>query len=223
MASTIPIACPQCKKQSRGPAALQGKKIRCKGCGHTFVVEAASASKPEAAEDLAASMLKDDLIPVEEETLKPVTEVKRSRWEEELDEDSNPYGVTNLDLTPRCPHCAKEMASPEATICLWCGYNTVTRVHGTTKKTIETTFGEHFFYLLPGTLSAAGFVLVVFLVLFYCLELPAIVKDSWADFLDHESARLCPMVPILFGLWAMGYVAYKYLIVDPKPPEKIKD
>jgi DNA-directed RNA polymerase subunit RPC12/RpoP len=47
MTATIVIACPQCKAQLRGPAELKGKKVRCKNCGHTFVVGAtAPAAKP---------------------------------------------------------------------------------------------------------------------------------------------------------------------------------
>ena len=43
----------------------------------------------------------------------------------------------------RCPHCTKEL-EPGAIICLWCGYNTQTRVLGQTTKTVEKTGGEHF-------------------------------------------------------------------------------
>ena len=44
MATTIVISCPECDKQIKAPAELEGKKIRCKGCGHTFVVRASAAA-----------------------------------------------------------------------------------------------------------------------------------------------------------------------------------
>jgi len=47
MASLIDITCPECKKQMKAPETMQGKKIRCRGCGHTFAV-AASSKKPSA-------------------------------------------------------------------------------------------------------------------------------------------------------------------------------
>lgn len=49
MASLIDITCPECKKQMKAPEELQGKKIRCKGCGHVFNTPA--PGKPRSAAD----------------------------------------------------------------------------------------------------------------------------------------------------------------------------
>jgi hypothetical protein len=51
MADTIVVTCPNCKKQLKGPADLQGKKIRCKSCGHTFAVNAPAARQKAPAGD----------------------------------------------------------------------------------------------------------------------------------------------------------------------------
>src|SRR5262245_46068087 len=56
MAATIVVACPNCKKQLKGPADIQGKKIRCKACGHTFSVQgpvAATKTAPSKAQGSA--------------------------------------------------------------------------------------------------------------------------------------------------------------------------
>jgi hypothetical protein len=45
MANTITIICPECEKSLKAPAEIIGKKIRCKGCGHTFVAKAPKAGK----------------------------------------------------------------------------------------------------------------------------------------------------------------------------------
>ncbi len=38
MADTIPVECPGCKKVIKAPAALKGKKIKCKSCNQAFTV-----------------------------------------------------------------------------------------------------------------------------------------------------------------------------------------
>src|SRR5262245_9791594 len=45
MPAIMIITCPSCSKQSKGPAELSGKKLRCKACGHTFVVGKPPAAK----------------------------------------------------------------------------------------------------------------------------------------------------------------------------------
>lgn len=36
MADTFTVGCPKCKRTSKAPTSLKGKKIRCKGCGQIF-------------------------------------------------------------------------------------------------------------------------------------------------------------------------------------------
>jgi hypothetical protein len=40
MPATITITCPHCRSQLKGPTGLEGKKVRCKGCGQSFVITA---------------------------------------------------------------------------------------------------------------------------------------------------------------------------------------
>ena len=46
MSATITITCPKCKSQLKGPSDLHGKKVRCKGCGHAFIIDGGVSNKP---------------------------------------------------------------------------------------------------------------------------------------------------------------------------------
>ena len=49
MATPLVASCPECRKQIKASDELAGKKVRCKGCGHVFVIPAAAAEKPKPA------------------------------------------------------------------------------------------------------------------------------------------------------------------------------
>jgi hypothetical protein len=112
------------------------------------------------------------------------------------------------------------MESADAVVCLFCGYNTETRTIGKTKKLLQTTAGEQFLWLLPGLASALGVVFLAVFCLFFCLELPGLVKGKWLSFLDHESMRMWVTMIGLIIMWGVGIFAYKRVIVHPMPPEK---
>src|SRR5437588_12293152 len=102
------ITCPECDKKFKTKADVRGKRIKCPFCAELFLVPSA-----------------DD---------EPNTAIERREGgpaavgaAAEADENDNPYGVTELDLAPRCPNCAEEMESHDAVVCLHCGYNTLTR------------------------------------------------------------------------------------------------
>ena len=95
MATTIVIVCPECKKEMKAPAELEGKKIRCKGCGSAVPVKATAAppsakaaAPPKPAKAGAASK-------------KPVKPKPAKKRDDDLG-DGKPYDVTTLDLAPRC-------------------------------------------------------------------------------------------------------------------------
>src|SRR5262245_44499307 len=124
MASPV-ITCPECQKQFKGKGDLQGKKIRCPFCREPFTVpvveEERPAAKPAAKKPAAKAAAKS-------------ASAKQMAGDD--DDNPNPYGITQLDIAPRCPNCANEMESEEAVICLYCGYNTLTRTWGKTDKVI---------------------------------------------------------------------------------------
>lgn len=195
MATTTVITCPECTKKFKGKSDLQGKKIKCPFCAKPFVVSAKTPVKaPAGARDL------DD------------------------DEDgSNPYKAHEVDLTPRCPFCAKELTSATDVVCLHCGYNTQTRTLGRSVRVYGHSFGEYLKHLLPGLLSAFGiFVLIIFLI-YFCVLFPDAVRGSFVALFDHESIRLWLTIISLAVAWILGYFAFNRLVLNPQPPDKVKD
>ena len=205
MASTIDVSCPQCQKQIKASVELQGKKVRCKGCGHIFVIGAPAAAKPSQGAKSA-----------------PVKVGPKPGADED---DAKAYALSHTtdDSVPRCPHCAQEMANAEAIICLNCGYNLQTRQQMGTKKTYETTAAERSAWLLPGFVSIGAIFALVFLDLFFCMALPRMI-DSYSDFaiLTHGGVQLWFVIITLLIMLALGRFAYYRLIVNPRPPEKMK-
>src|SRR5262249_58790034 len=122
MAATITISCPDCKKQMKAPAHLEGKKVRCKECGATFAVKAPAPAR--AAPEPKPAPAKDKVKPAKGGG-KPAAPAKaaarRSVHDDPDDDNPNPYGVTDIDLAPRCPYCAHALDGEDAIICLNCG------------------------------------------------------------------------------------------------------
>jgi hypothetical protein len=218
MSGIINVACPQCKQQIRAPAEALGKKVRCKGCGNVFPL-----NPPKAA---AKAQAKDKAKP------KPPPHPKAA---DDLDDDGNPYDVTDLDLTPRCPHCAGEMESAEAIICLNCGYNTQTRQMGKTVKAMQNSFGDWVMWLGPAILCVLGVVAMAGVICYLWLPWfdintfpsremalpkdvdPETQKDKWLP------ARIWGGVVAAAFLWGCGFFAVKRLILNPHPPIRYKN
>lgn len=204
MAETPIITCPECKKKFKGKSDLEGKKIKCPFCAKPFTVPG-KGQKVTAGAAAPASTAPE----------------KATTWNEE--ENQDPYAVTNLDIRARCPNCANLMESEEAIICLFCGYNTLTRQWGKTEKVIGITFGEHLVHLLPGLGMLTGIVLLIIGLLFMCLALPNMVVKTWASFLDSEAMRLWIASLVLMICWVMGMWTFKRLVLNPMPEEEKKE
>jgi DNA-directed RNA polymerase subunit M/transcription elongation factor TFIIS len=71
MADSIVIVCPNCKKQLKGPADLQGKKIRCKACGYTFAASAQGKAASAATAKSAKTPAKQSASPKPGQSAKP--------------------------------------------------------------------------------------------------------------------------------------------------------
>ncbi len=210
MAESPVITCPECKKRFKGKGDLTGKRIKCPLCAKPFVV---GVEKPAEVVEAASPGLAPEAAP-------PPAPLG---FADEPEDDGTPYGVTELDIAPRCPHCANPMADEKAFICLYCGYNAMTREIGVTEKTISHTGGERFTHLLPGiasALTAFGFIVGM---TYYSVVLPDVVYKTSFTFLDHESLRMWFTIIALSLVWGCGLFAYKRLIVHPTPPVKKKD
>jgi predicted Zn finger-like uncharacterized protein len=204
MPAAVVLSCPECDTKIKVRAELQGKRVRCKSCGHTFVAPAAKQGADRTA-------------------IKAKTPPRPVRQPEE-EEGTNPYGVTRLDMAPRCPHCAKEMESPDAIICLHCGYNTVTREWTRTKKTVETTGQDKFMWLLPGILCVLLIFFSIGFDVFFWFGLEGLweyLREEWDP--AGESLgwglRVWMVVFSLFVIFYSGRFAIRRLILNPEPPE----
>lgn len=229
MTNTLSVSCPECNKQIKVAAELAGKKIRCKGCSHVFPVKARASAKA-ASESKAAGAVASTSMPGEEE-------------------DGKAYGVTLEKEGFRCPNCANEMESTEAIVCLFCGYNTVTRMTPGTRKVHRITGWEQTKWSLPGGLCILGIFIILGLLVYYHFELPYVVFDKNPDWaaaekelgpdeasrpkvikkLDTFSAYMFhPMIEVwllvigLFACYSCGKFAYGRLIKEPRPPERVK-
>jgi predicted Zn finger-like uncharacterized protein len=206
MATTITVTCPECEKQIQAPAAIAGKKIRCKSCGHVFVAraggEAIRAAPPPAG--------------------KPAAKAKPPENEDE-DDGAKAYGVTDLDLAPRCPHCANEMESAEAIICLHCGYNTQTRERARTRKVHDVTGGEQFLWLLPGILCVLAVLLLIGNMVSSIIYWNNYVGEGEFAKYKGQAVSCCTLWWCLGSIW-VGYKATRFainrLILHPTPPER---
>ncbi len=200
MAATIVIACPACNKQLKGPADLQGKKVRCKACGHIFSVKAAP---PAAAAKSPAKTKAAKPSPA-----KPQDSDQAILYKISADQQS----------VPRCPHCAFEM-EPGQIVCLECGYNIETRHRATTLKTYQTSKAELTIWLLPGILAATYLMLALGAIAFLWFGLDRVAGDAWYA---HFSIKVYGSVLLAFTAWAALKFALKRLVKEPRPPERIK-
>jgi hypothetical protein len=228
MATTITIACPECQKEIKAPAEILGKKIRCKSCGHVFAAKPAPGTgvKPPSGNTAPKA-------------------VKKPRLAERVaddEDDSNPYAVTDMSFAPRCPHCANEMESEDAIICLVCGYNTQTRTSPGTRKVLETTGMDYFLWLTPGILAALATILLLAYPPVHYFAMPGWIWDNWdqvlADNADSHAKAISDdkiqgwyayffhpglAIWIAVGCVALAYRAGKFaikrLIFNPHPPE----
>jgi hypothetical protein len=209
MAEPITVNCPECDKKMKVPADARGKKVRCRACEHVFVVPGAKA---------AARPGSDKVKPAKPPAPAPKPAPAADDEGENEDGDGKPYGVTTLDLTPRCPDCANEMGEGDV-ICLHCGYNTMTRTYHRTRKVRDVTGNDIFLWLLPGILSIIAILLLIGMDIWYCLCIRALVVDEWYEFIGHGACMLWLVILSLFGMFYAGKFAVKRLILDNKPPE----
>jgi hypothetical protein len=136
------------------------------------------------------------------------------------DEDIDPYGVTTVDLVPRCPNCTTEMKAHEI-VCLACGYNTLTRQWGKTTKTLGVSGQRHFMYLLPA-LGSAAFTLffILALMIFYSFFPDWVAGTEWYfNMWDSEAVRMWSTMVFGFLFWIAGVFCFKRFIEKPVPDE----
>ena len=210
------VTCPHCEKRFKGRPELIGKKIKCPACSEPFVVPAEEtgiqAKKPAAAPSKPAAK------PVPAAAVPHHAPGAGSMAQEGV------YGIATADLQVRCPNCAKPMLKDDAVVCVYCGYNTLTREHGKTKKVYAVTHQEHFIYLLPG-LSCAALMVAIFIgLLVYNILMPIWFFGSpKIEWIVHESLRMWTATALVALMWGLGMFAFKSLVMAPRPQEIEKE
>ena len=236
MATTFVIACPECERQVKATEDIVGKKIRCKGCAHVFAVKApAGASEKKGPPDppkpkAGPPPLKTAAAPPEVPKPAEAPAAAAKKADDDDDDEGGPanYGVTaeESDL-PRCPFCAKEMASETAVICMNCGYNTRTRLRPEVKKVHAHTGGDIFLHLLPGLACVLVILLLIVWDLIFMMKIEGWIKEdlqesdgTWVGGLNPGFFKTMMSVFVIVCSFFLARIAYKRLVVQNKPKEK---
>ena len=127
-----------------------------------------------------------------------------------------------MNMGPRCPHCAAEMPSDKAVICINCGYNLQTRSHIATKRTYATTTQDVFAWRLPGFVTAAVAAVGIIWLLILTVAPPATDNPAWYSFMGGLWFRIYGGLLSGFVIFWCARFAYSRLIVDNSPPEMEK-
>ena len=210
MAAQILITCPECKKQLKGPAELQGKRVRCKACGQVFAVRAPAPSKSAATPGKASGAPAAKAKPAPPSPAPLEDEVAK-----------NPYQLIDIEVGTRCPQCAAEMGSTEAVVCLSCGYNTESRERIKTIRAYAHTPFDWSIWLAPGILCALAVLTAIGLICFLWIPagLPSLAGERWWG---HLSVQIYGSVVAAVAAWIAGKFAFRRLVRNPRPPEKFK-
>jgi hypothetical protein len=225
MSETITIVCPECATKMKTFAEIEGKPVRCKKCGESFVARNIDKPPPAKAGPAKPAPAK----PAAKATpAKPTAKAAKTKPDaqppkpkpddEEEEEGSDPYGITNVDLSVRCPHCANEMEEGDI-ICLNCGYNTETREQGRTRKVVDVTAADQFLWLLPGILCVLAIILLIIWDIIFCMYGHEWVEGAWYEFLAHQSIKMWMCIISVFIVVSLGTFAVKRLILNNQPPE----
>jgi DNA-directed RNA polymerase subunit RPC12/RpoP len=202
MASSILITCPDCRKQLNGPAELEGKRVRCKSCGHAFTVKPTRGAK----------------------NLTPAQTASARKERREDQDGKNPYGLSDILPTHRCPQCAAELEE-DAIICVHCGYNTQTRTRHTTLRTYETTAFDRLLWLTPGILAAIGLFVLIGIIGFLWLPFGLLKLAGEGEnraWWGGQWIQIYGSVVCGFLGWGAAVFSYRRLIAHPNPPEKLR-
>src|SRR5262249_48614982 len=142
------------------------------------------------------------------------------------EEDSNPYGVSDVKLGPRCPHCANALESEDSVVCLTCGYNVVTREKAETKQVEDVTGLRKFLWLLPAFICILVSIgLVVWDTIYsikienWLLESGSTKEDWYMNDKLHFAIKLWLWIFSLGGIYLMCRFAFIRLVFHPSPPE----
>ena len=228
MAATLDVTCPNCEKPLKVPAALEGKRVKCKSCSETFTIKAPAAAKKGAGDG------------AKPEPPPPAAEKPKSPFLDDDEDDepgkaARPMGVVKEEDVARCPHCAKELDPPDAVVCKNCGFNNRTRTKIETKKVWAPDASDWMQHLGPGIAAALVAIgLIVFDAIAWVnmrgwLTDSFLQKDEKNKLTDEVDFYVKPgaFIALIIAISAIVVIpavrfAIKRLAIDYKPEEKVK-
>jgi hypothetical protein len=213
--------CPNCEKSLKIPPAVFGKKIKCKHCGHAFVVRDPDEKPAKPAK------------PAQPASPPPPPPPVKKPYE---DDDEGPVNITVVEEsdTARCPHCAKELDPPDAVVCIHCGFNNVTRAKAETKKVWAPSFEDWAQHLAPGITALSICIGLIVFNVNCILNMREWLAGSFLEMDEKDAAGrqryyIAPGAFIFFFLIISipafipaAKFAYKRLVKEYRPPEKAK-
>ena len=238
MSANVEMPCPECEEPLKIPAAVLGKKIKCKSCNHTFVVpdpdaksKSAKPTKPGAKPAKAAAK-------PEQSGAKPAPEAapaptKKPLWDDEEDAKQKVELVREDDV-PRCPHCAQELDPPDARVCLHCGFNSLTRVKAVTKRVWAPDAADWIMHLLPGIICLSIAIGIITFDIIAAVNMRDWLSGSILESDDKDaSGRKKMYVPpgafiFAIAVFSLPVVipcvtfAWKRLAINYRPVENVK-
>jgi hypothetical protein len=240
MPSAVEVPCPNCEKVLKVPESVFGKKIKCKDCGHPFVVKdpnapkATGPTKPGGPSKPGGGAVKAKK---EEPKEDPKPAPAPYKFQDDDDEGAKPsaLGVVDEGLdVARCPFCAKELEPPDAVVCVHCGFNNVTRVRAESKKVWAPDANDWMKHLGPGVLALIGCIALIVLDVICYANMREWLTGSFLQKDDKDAQGeiafyvkpgafitfiICATILPIIGL---GRFAFKRLAVEYRPTEKLK-
>jgi hypothetical protein len=237
MPAVVELPCPSCEKSLKVPDTVFGKKIKCKHCGHAFVVEdpEEAAPKKSAAKPSKPGGAAVKAKPKEEP--KPQAPPKRPFDDDEDDDGAAPKPISVVEEeyeVPRCPHCAKELDPPDAVVCVHCGFNNVTRVKADSKKVWAPDAADWMSHLAPGIFALLIAIGLIVLNVLCILNMRDWLTGSFLESDEKDAAGrvkfyIAPGAFIfgILGLTVLPFIALarfaiKRLAIDYRPTEQMK-
>jgi DNA-directed RNA polymerase subunit RPC12/RpoP len=246
MPATVELPCPNCEKPLKVPETVFGKKIKCKHCGHAFVVEDPDDAPARPAKGKAA--VKPSKPGGAAVKAKPKEESKKEepkkeqpapyKFQDDDDDDDggkpNPIAVIAEEEVARCPHCAKELDPPDAVVCIHCGFNNVTRVKADSKKVWAPDASDWINHLWPGIMAAVmciGIIVVDIICIVNMrewmtgsfLEKEELGADGRKKFYIAPGAFIALIIALdIMPVIGLAYFAVQRLAIHYMPPERVK-
>ena len=109
MAATIVVTCPKCKNHLKGPAEVQGRKVRCKSCGTIFTAQANAPATTKAA---PANRTRPVAPPAKKSAAKATKPESKPPppASAPADDGKNPYGIMDDDFAMQLMAQAQALA-----------------------------------------------------------------------------------------------------------------